>query len=152
MAKKNKKPKRKFNPSSSKEPRTAQKDQLMFRWRTDYADLSSEEWGWGRVDISQFFGNIVRRLHNIEDSKWAELIGTDMVHFTEPFKIVRKAQRRLELLANGSTIPEDLIKTDLASIHLAGQPVIWGYKVGRLFYLLWFDPKHSVYPVPKKYT
>ncbi len=149
---KNKKPKKRFNPSSTKDPRIAQEDPPTFRWRTKYADLSDEEWGWGRVSITLFFGRIVERLQNLEKHSWPQLVGNNLVHFTEPFKIVPKAQKRLELLASRSIIPEDVIKMDLASIHLAGQPVLWGYKDGKFFYLLWWDPEHTVYPVNKKYT
>lgn len=152
MASKTRRPRKESDPASSKKPRTASESPQPFRWRTDHADLSKKGWGWGRLSISEFFRDIASKLHHFEDWTWPDMVAQDQVHFTPPAKIVRKAQKRLEELAKEAIIPDDLIGEELASIHVASRPVVWGYRVGKFFHLLWWDPEHTVYPVEKRHT
>jgi len=151
MVKKNKHPRKKSSPNQLKKPRTAPEAPQRFRWRTDYADLSDKEWGWGCVSIRELFLGIVKKLHQLEDCSWDEIIGRK-VHFIAPSEIVPKAQKRLKALAAKQCIPDDWSGEDLTSIRLTGEQRVWGFKVVNSFYLLWWDPKHTVYPVPKKHT
>ncbi len=150
MAKKHKRPGKGFNPGSSKKPRITPEAPQPFRWRADYADLSSQVWGWSRVAISEFFRHILKKLHQLEDSNWNELIGQDQVHFMSPSDIAREAQKRIEALTAEGIIPEDLTGEYLASLRFTGRARVWGYKVGKYFYMIWWDPDHTVYPVPKR--
>jgi hypothetical protein len=80
------------------------------------------------------------------------MIGRDQVHFFAQADITPKAQRRLYKLAEKNVIPEDWLGEDLTSIRIAGAERIWGFKNGKYFFLLWWDPDHTVYPVEKRHT
>lgn len=152
MANKPKRPQKGSNPDSSKKPRTPPDVPQLFRWRTDYADLSEQEWGWGRVSISTFFRDIARKLHHLEASTWGQLFGQNVVHDFARHKIVRDAQNRLESLRRDEAIPDDWAGETLYAVGMNGMRQVWGFKVGQNFHLLWWDPEHTVYPVPKKHT
>jgi len=123
-----------------------------FRWRTDCADLSDDQWGWNQVSISDFFKEIAPKLQQLEELSWGELIGHDLVHFISQSKIDQNAQMRLLELAEERVIPEDYLGIDLTSMRITGIKRLWGFKQGKYFYLLWWDPFHTVYPVSKKHT
>ena len=40
----------------------------------------------------------------------------------------------------------------LISYHLGGRERVWCYDYDSIMFVLWWDPEHSVYPTPKKYT
>lgn len=63
-----------------------------------------------------------------------------------PFnKIAREAQKRLK-----EKELDDLEM--LYSIRLSGKERIWGKRENEAFYIIWWDPNHTVCPVQKKHT
>jgi hypothetical protein len=142
-----------YNPPQEKRPRLPRKeDDPFFCWRTDHADLSDNQWGWGCISLAEFFQKIAPKLLQLEESTWGQMIGRDQVHFFAQADIAPKAQRRLYKLAEKNVIPEDWLGEDLTSIRIAGAERIWGFKNGKYFFLLWWDPDHTVYPVEKRHT
>jgi hypothetical protein len=90
--------------------------------------------------------SIKDRLHEYEKRKWSEL-----KHSSHPFpieKIIRQAQERLSQL--GYSDYANLYQLDIRN---AGQKQrLWGLRVENIFKILWWDPKHLIYPVQKRGT
>lgn len=152
MANKRRHPQKGSNPDSSKRPRAAPEAPQSFRWRTDYADLSKQQWGWGCVSLFMFFRDIAPKLQHLEASTWGQLFGQNVIHDYPPHSIAREAQNRLASLSHGGAIPDDWAGETLYAIGMTGLRQVWGFKVGQNFHLLWWDPNHTVYLVPKRHT
>ena len=114
---------------------------LNFRWRVDdrFIDYDHEEWGWGKVTIQEFFKELLHRLQDYETMTWAEVLSRDSCHDMEASKLSSKAkQRLLQILPEIDTLHQLDMK----------QPCrLWGYRDRQVLYLIWHDPKHTVYPV-----
>jgi len=114
---------------------------LNFRWRVDgrYIDYDHEEWGWGKVTIQEFFKELLNRLQDCETMTWNEVLRRDSCHDMEASKLSPAAQRRLlQILPDIDTLHQLDMK----------QPCrLWGYRDRQILYLIWHDPKHTVYPV-----
>lgn len=41
---------------------------------------------------------------------------------------------------------------DIACLRLSGSGRLWGFRRGRCFHVLWWDPYHDVWPSKKKHT
>jgi len=118
--------------------------QQFFRWRVhyDYIDLDHEEWGWGYLQIADFFNILVNRLHSYEDMTWDDLVSRRHCHPMPVTKIEIKAQNRLsKKCADIDT---------LHSIDINKKCRVWGHKIGRSLYLIWHDPQHTVYLAKKR--
>jgi hypothetical protein len=110
----------------------------LFRWRVNYnyIDLDHGEWGWGKLQIVDFFDILVNRLHNYETMTWHELLRRRSCHPMPISKIEPKARNRLYKKCEG-------IDT-LHQIDIDRHCRLWGYKGGQFLYLIWHDPKHTV--------
>lgn len=58
--------------------------------------------------------------------------------------LCREATKRFEELGLDDREPYQL--------RIGGKPRIWGFREGRVFKILWWDPNHSVYQVGKRHT
>lgn len=76
--------------------------------------------------------------------KWSE-IKSHQSHTVTVSTISNEAQKRLR------DIQQDDID-ELFSLRLSGTERIWGIRDGRVFYVLWWDPEHTVCPAHKKHT
>ncbi len=77
-------------------------------------------------------------LRPFETMTWAEIEGR-RDHFIKRDSIIRDAQRRLEEIGKDD-------QDDLFSLHLGGEPRVWGIREGTVLRLLWWDPKHEICP------
>ncbi len=88
--------------------------------------------------------NLVDKLREFQRMTWTEIEGTQH-HSIQCSSIKSEAQRRLYDIGKGA---EDT----LFSFGLGGRLRLWGIRRGRVFCILWWDPKHQIYPSPKKHT
>lgn len=100
-------------------------------------------WGWEKVDAATL-AEIRSKLRDFESMRW-EQIGKDS-HYVSPASIVREAANRLKTVSQGYDL--DL----LYSLRLTGKKRVWGFKKGDVLAILWWDPRHEVYPSAKKNT
>ncbi|NHT18738.1 hypothetical protein [Cellulomonas sp. IC4_254] len=91
-------------------------------------------------------------MHAFGTTKWEELrrqttgSGTRRPRYhSHEFDEVRpEAQERL------STLGHDLVFERLVRYRTSGKGRAWGFEVDGVFYLLWWDTEHAVYPVSRK--
>jgi hypothetical protein len=83
-------------------------------------------------------------LKDFEGMLWSEIQG-DRHHPIPITHICKDAKKRL------AEIGKDDYQ-DLFSFSLSGKERLWGVRQLEAFYILWWDPLHSVCPSPKKYT
>lgn len=111
-----------------------------FLWRADdnYIDYDDEEWGWCEVPMQKFFNKCLRYLQHYEGKTWAQIKQEGHCHPVSLEDIVPKAQRII-LNRFGDM-------NDLWQVKAEGRCRLFGWKDKQLFYLIWHDEKHTVYP------
>ena len=83
------------------------------------------QWTWGEIASQRYGGQTRHRKHHELD-----------------FSVVcGEAQTRL------SDLGHDQIFTEYFRFRLSGEKRLWGFRVGDVFYVLWWDANHMVYPI-----
>ena len=146
MAKNDKKqPKARDLPSGEKSPRaTASETYYHLRpsWRVSRMEIV-DPFGWHRIPGDKLH-EIRCKLGGFEGQTWGDIImkSQNNHHFMPLPKICVDAQAHLNALR--------LEDTDaLFSLRLSGVQRIWGILDNGVLLLLWWDPFHLVYPVPR---
>lgn len=145
-----KKPKAKFRIKTEKESRKASQhspEAVLYRkpsWRFGMLDLNGP-WGWLNIKLKDLLVEIVDKLKNFESMTWGEIERNKKSHLISLDKIAKKAQERLR-----ERELDDL--EELYSLRLSGKERIWGKRENEAFYIIWWDPNHSVCPAQKKHT
>jgi len=140
-----KNPKANYQPTTNKEATHTKNPEgyqnQFIAWHFECMDTS----GSWPCDISTLH-NIKDRLHAYEKLKWLELTGSS--HPLPIDKIIAKAQRRLTDLGYGDY--ETVYQLDIKNGQ--SKQRLWGLRVENIFKILWWDPKHEIYPVEKRHT
>ena len=112
----------------------------LFQWRaiSKYVDYEEEEWGWENVDIKQFFNKCLPRLQHYEGKTWAQIKEADHCHPVPLKDIVPRAQQRI------TSRHSDM--DNLWQVKADGRCRLFGRKDRQIFYLIWHDKNHTVYP------
>lgn len=142
-----KKPAQKAIPSSQRVPRGIKraektKDELLV-WNIGSMDTGGP-WSWHGIDPNTWWEYLCPAMRDFSRMKWSEITGR-LHHPVRVEHLVKEAQGRLIEIGREDT---DM----LFSLALSGKRRIWGIKDREVFRILWWDPSHEVYPVPKKHT
>lgn len=100
-------------------------------------------WAWGSADAGHL-DDARSKLAGFEASTWAQLRG-DHHHRVVVADLEPEAQKRLRELRQDDV-------DALYSLRLTGKRRVWGILHTNVFYLLWWDPTHSVCKSNLKYT
>lgn len=138
-------------PAQEKQPETSKSihadkslDGKNFSWSFAHADLNNNyKYGWAKVKISTLLKEIIPKLQERESAKWLDLTGKKKSHFVDTSPELGK---QLDKLKMDSSLPK------LFSLRLGGSKRIYGIVESSIFYILWWDPKHELYPTEKKNT
>lgn len=125
----------------------------LFRWCMGRADFRADYGGWlGLMQgAPERLIEVFHTLHQFEGSTWAQL-RTDrpsdptLHYYEDPTVIARWAQQRL------AEFNTRRVGDPLWAFHITGERVVWGFKDGDTFHVLWWDPEHRVYPTRKRRT
>lgn len=148
MARERKKPKAGASPKGGKKPSAApdpidSRNELI-AWRFSLLDTTGP-WGWRSVDMESHFDEVHAKLNDLEKLTVGELTGRAGNTPISTTQISAEAQRRLR------QIKQDDLDT-LWHLRLRGLWRVWGKLDGAIFYLLWWDPEHTVCPSELKHT
>lgn len=111
-----------------------------------YADRSHNgSWRWPSGDEAS---EIINFLCDMAKIKWSEIMnhqsGGHRKHHPQAIEsLCREAQDRL------TDLHYDEIFTDVFRFRLSGRKRLWGSLVDGIFYVLWWDPEHQVYPTER---
>ena len=101
-------------------------------------------WGWERA-TAENLQKILERLRSLETMTWAEIERQKNTHdWGSSDDLCRDAVQRLEKLSLDDQEPYQL--------QVDGKARVWGFRDGQVFRVLWWDPDHTAYPVPKRHT
>lgn len=141
---KNKNPRYKHNPESGKTATYSidvdSIEHKFFRWRAKpkYIDYTDKEWGWGSISTKQFFDTCIERLNHYEGLTWAEMFQENHCH---PASL-----DSIELIAKNKLLKMHKDMDNFYQVKAQGLCRLFGRREGGFFYLIWHDPKHTVYP------
>jgi hypothetical protein len=136
------------NPTEGKTPRRmhdpASFDQEYFTWRINdqYIDYDHDILGWDKVSILEFLKKIAQPLQSYEGLLWREIKCKDHCHEWVMDELPEHFYKRLQ--------ERQLFIDELFQISLGSKPRLLGYRKGRLFYLIWYDPDHQFWPTKAK--
>jgi hypothetical protein len=111
-------------------------------WRFSSADVGGP-WPWPDTSSDQL-KTIVGRLANFEKMGYRGGI-KNVWSIVSVVSLAQSAKQRLR----------DLERDDIESLHawhMGAKERLWCAEYNGVMCVLWWDPKHEVYPVPKKHT
>lgn len=141
---KSKKAVNRLNPKLAKIPRTyedvAASESQNFTWKIhkNYIDIGHDEWGWNNFGFRDFVTIILRRFHDYETMTWQQICLRPSFHPKPINEISTQAQSRIMQLFNDIDTLHQLDVSEFGRV--------WGYRKRGTFYLIWYDPKHTVCP------
>lgn len=101
-------------------------------------------WGWNSIDIDVFWADIFPKLSSFSTMTWDQILNRNN-HEISVSDICPEAQKRLEEIYQNDI-------DSLVSLRLTGKKRLWGIRDRNVCKLLWWDPKHTVYPSKKKHS
>lgn len=140
-----KKPKYICNPPTTKKPTFSENvdsiESMRFKWHTSikYIDYADDEWGWHEVPVKKFFDKCLDFLQSYEDKTWAQMKEGSHCHPVRLKDIIPKARK---IITNRFGDIDDLYQ-----VKAQGKCRLFGRKDKQIFYLVWHDEHHQVYPM-----
>lgn len=114
------------------------------KWRLELLDLEHDgKWSWG-VDGDALRG-ILAFLVQMEKTTWADIVSRGAgngrrMHHAQPIEsLCPEARARLKQLHLDD-------RDEMFRFRLGGKLRLWGFLVEDVFYPVWWDPDHKVYP------
>ncbi len=120
-------------------------DQEKLSWQIRILDFEGP-WGWGDID-AETLTYLHGKLAQFETMTWAEINNPNTgCHPIQIKDLCSEAQKRLAEIQVVTT------EEELFSLRLSGKERLWGIRERHIFKILWWAPRHEVYPVDKKHT
>lgn len=151
MAKRNKKISQAEKASSRKIPKSIEEPQSFMRnfpvWSFKRLDDGYSKWG--LAQSGDLMNNVVLKLKSIEGMTWQDIIsasggrshGTNN-HYEDVSDLIPEAQERWNALHY-----DDYDK--IFSLRLTGTHRLYGILEEGIFYIVWLDQNHEIYPLEK---
>lgn len=115
-------------------------------WRVGLLDIDGN-WGWGKIESKKKLLEVMEKLKYFESMTWGEIEKQRSCHSWR----IDELQIKLQDILNRKKIDAEDQGT-LYQLSLSGPERILGIREGGFFYILLWDPDHSMCPVPKKHT
>jgi len=101
--------------------------------------------GWHEVAADKLL-DIRQKLANYESMTWGEILkDREYNHAVAVHRIIAPARKRLAEVGLG-------MLDEVFRLRLTGRERIWGYRVGAVLYIIWWDPLHQICPSPLRHT
>lgn len=116
-------------------------------WAFQHCDMSHEKWS--IKNCAEFYDGIIDKLISFEGQTWGEIQaasggrskGTNN-HFENISELCKDAQKRINEL--------HMDIDQVFSLRLTGTVRLYGIIEDGVFNVLWYDPKHEIYPSMKR--
>lgn len=125
-------------PKKSRDPISFETELFTWRVHHKYIDCDHGILGWDKVSILECIQVIIPQLHSYEGLTWNQIKTKPHCHTWELDKLPKDFYARLQ--------ERSLDIDELFQISLGSKPRLLGYKDGKIFYLIWYDPNHQFWP------
>lgn len=147
MAKKSKVVNQKEQVSGNKKPKNRENPCAYYDWHPSWnfsmCDFEHEKWS---LENSDIYYKIFPKLILFERMKWSDIIvrDKDRNHWENCNEFIKEARDRI--------VEKKWDFDQLFSLRLEGDMRLYGNIENGIFYLIWYDEKHEIYPYKKKHT
>lgn len=90
-----------------------------------------------------FVFDLLYRFRGWESMKPNELLGRD----NHPIKLEEIAKVCPDIIKVLGDHDKDDYITELVSLHVGGEARLWAHRKDNIFYVLFYDPRHEIYPM-----
>lgn len=114
-------------------------------WR--FGDVDHDgDWGFDTLPTKDVV-DLLQKLGSFETMKLKNLFAGDSQHgkHYDPTELPPAAQKRLAALKRDD-------ETQISRVRLSGKKRLYGFMRENVFYALWWDPEHKVWPSKKSHT
>ncbi len=140
--------------NSGKHPRSSLADGFYQKtpiWAFSKCDVDHEKWG---IAVNgESLKDVILKLRSFEGMKWSEILSDNSGRKKRPKNsekeitaIIKDAQKRFEIL----NLHRE--HDSIYSFAIDGKARLWGVRTENVFYVVWIDPDHEIYPVEKSHT
>lgn len=114
-------------------------------WRFSHVDHDGR-WGFGSMDTATLC-QVLKKLSDCESMTLNDLRRHHgfFTEYRDLSRLCKEAVVRLDELGFGD-------RTEIQRLRFTGKQRLYGFLVGNVFNVLWWDPEHEVYPSPLKHT
>lgn len=143
MSKKNKKVKGKVFTALERVSIDNNPDDCFFMWNInqDWINMIDDNLGWHNLDSKDLILDIICKLKQFEKLKWSEIKNLQSCH-TLPIEKIDTYARKVWKKSNLEEFNDQLFQ-----IRISKANRVFGIIEKNIFYLLWNDPNHKVYPM-----
>ena len=120
-------------------------------WAFSKSDFDHSKWGL-ETNSNQIL-RITKKLKDFEGMTWRQILGDTSGRKSAPknceknvTQIISEAQERFKQL---NLYHEH---DSIYSLTIDGATRLWGVRTGNIFYVVWIDTQHEIYPVSKSHT
>lgn len=120
-------------------------------WAFSKSDFDHNKWGL-EANNGQIL-RITKKLKDFEGMTWRQILSDTAGRKRAPknsekdvTQIIAEAQERFREL---NLFHEH---DSVYSLTIDGETRLWGVRTGNIFYIVWIDPEHEIYPVSKSHT
>jgi hypothetical protein len=120
-------------------------------WSFKYCDFEYVKWCFAESD--QIRG-VLKKLKAYEHQTWGDICQAlgkrnTLHHRVWATEMCTEAFKRIQEL---NLTKLEFYRDSLFSFHLEGKNRLWGIINEGVYFIIWYDPNHEVYPVSKKFT
>ncbi|MDR1642061.1 MAG: hypothetical protein LBT59_20425 [Clostridiales bacterium] len=123
------------------------------KWSFENFDFEHDKWSFKNLKTPSV---LLRRLQSYEFQTLGDMcsrlgVGNTRSHYIFVDQLCAEARKRISEL---KTLKEDVdFKDKLFSLYLTSKERLWGIiRNDGTFSVIWYDPRHEVYPVTKRHT
>ena len=110
-------------------------------WRFSKEDTSSK-WTIFNDEIKD---TLLPYLKQIETQTWGQIFSDEKKnHYVPVSNFINEAKKRLEAMK--------IFEDELFSLRIQGKIRLYGLIIEGIYYVLWYDNQHEIYPSKKKHT
>jgi hypothetical protein len=113
-------------------------------WRFEHADHGGP-WCFHDVD-PRVLCDVLQRLAGFESMRVAEAFsGSPGKDYDVEGIPNRRARERLDAMGMAD-------QTQISRLRLSGKQRLYGFRLGNVFHIVWWDPRHEIWPSEKRHT
>lgn len=112
-------------------------------WRIQYVDKGGP-FAWTKIEPGDLL-TVLGALANYETMNWTDIEARKSCHKMPTASVSKEARQRLD------EIELDDVE-DLYQLQVNNRFRVFGMRDRNIFYVLWWDPEHQVYPTQKRNT
>lgn len=119
------------------DPESWKREQLSWRFGVTTQSLRINDYGWNKLDKPSKWFDLLNKMAHLEGMIWNQILFLGHVHEVKPKDCSRHFEQHIKKL---NVEEEALLQLPFGNKHR-----LFGYRVGAVFYVIYYDHEHKVY-------